>query len=554
MFKKFSSFFIAGLFLFELIFISVGCDLTFEKENIKGNGSTSLLDLTKIKAEREKAEKEKAEAEAQALAQAEAEAQAQAEAEKEEAQASDTGEDGLGAGESNQEGDINQTGEAESQQGNESLQGNESQQGQESLQDQESQAGQESQPDPQDPQETEEEFPPMPQMPEPKKLTLMVYMAADNDLESHAIQNLKAMEHADFDKMNVLVLLDRAQGYDETNGDWTDTRLFELVHDQSDGNYIISKRLRCPILSLSATSPTELDMGNFNVLRNFITFAKNEYEAEKYALIIWGHGTGWRYSDNQSRAVAIDDNSNNFICVSELGRALKNQGICVVGFDTCFAGIIENLYELKNACAYTVASPGVTPAEGWNYKELLEELSLSDFMTQTIAGQMAKSSRVSTSVFDNSRLQSLMESLEKFSESLSKSIVDSDSREEVFYSLLTLKSYSYSQYPCDLFLDLYSLADFYSAAGQTLLAENARILKNSIIRAAYTEKSDKVEVGIHFIPKDKGGMIAPGHSEDYKKNFNKTDQCLFIKESQWWVPTSEAASGSLLDKLFYRNY
>ena len=97
MFKKFSSFFIAGLFLFELIFISVGCDLTFEKENIKGNGSTSLLDLTKIKAEREKAEKEKAEAEAQALAQAEAEAQAQAEAEKEEAQTSDTVEDGSGA-------------------------------------------------------------------------------------------------------------------------------------------------------------------------------------------------------------------------------------------------------------------------------------------------------------------------------------------------------------------------------------------------------------------------------------------------------------------------
>ena len=37
-------------------------------------------------------------------------------------------------------------------------------------------------------------------------------------------------------------------------------------------------------------------MGNYNVLKNLINFAKSEYEAEQYALIIWGHGTGWRYS------------------------------------------------------------------------------------------------------------------------------------------------------------------------------------------------------------------------------------------------------------------
>ena len=39
---------------------------------------------------------------------------------------------------------------------------------------------------------------------ETKKLTLMVYMAADNDLESYALQNLKDMEHAGFSGMNIL--------------------------------------------------------------------------------------------------------------------------------------------------------------------------------------------------------------------------------------------------------------------------------------------------------------------------------------------------------------
>ena len=46
----------------------------------------------------------------------------------------------------------------------------------------------------------------------------MVYMAADNDLESEAIANLKQMEHSNFGKMNVLVLLDRAEEYDRNNG------------------------------------------------------------------------------------------------------------------------------------------------------------------------------------------------------------------------------------------------------------------------------------------------------------------------------------------------
>ena len=95
---------------------------------------------------------------------------------------------------------------------------------------------------------------------EPKKLTLLVYMAADNDLERYALQNLKALEQADFYRINVLVLLDRAENYDETNENWTDTRLFEVMHDNTNGNSIVSKRLDCPPLGLSKDSPSELDM------------------------------------------------------------------------------------------------------------------------------------------------------------------------------------------------------------------------------------------------------------------------------------------------------
>ena len=39
-----------------------------------------------------------------------------------------------------------------------------------------------------------------------KKLTLMIYMAADNDLESYALANLKEIEKALIQEVNVLLL------------------------------------------------------------------------------------------------------------------------------------------------------------------------------------------------------------------------------------------------------------------------------------------------------------------------------------------------------------
>ena len=395
--------------------------------------------------------------------------------------------------------------------------------------------------------------------PDPKKMTLLVYMAADNDLESYAIQNLKAMEHASFENMNVLVLLDRAQDYDETNDAWTDTRLFELVHDETDSNFIISKRLDCPILGISSTRQTELDMGNYNVLRNFITFAKNEYEAEKYSLIIWGHGTGWRYSpvsENHvsSRAVAIDDKSGSYMSVSQMGRALKNQGLCVVGFDTCFAGVFENVYEIRNSAAYTVASPGVSPSTGWNYRYLLEDLSECSFTPKEIARIMAQCSVVNTTIFDNSKLYDVMEKFEIFAENLSGTIKNAATRNAVLNDFPKIKSYSYRQYPCDLFIDIRAMADYYSTSSTSGLLQASRNLRAAIDRAASTTDSENAQIGLHVISLMASNVYAASHSIDYKKDYNNTDQCMFIKESQWWVPSLDGTSQSVLDKLFYWSY
>ena len=374
-----------------------------------------------------------------------------------------------------------------------------------------------------------------------KKLTLMVYMAADNDLESYALANLKAIEKSLIPEVKVLVLLDRSEAYDETCGNWTDSRLYEVIHDDSNNGSIASRRLDCPALGLSSSEATELDMANPSVLRNFIEFGKASYKSEKYALIIWGHGSGWK-------AFAIDDRSKTYMSVKELGDAVRGQGLSVIGFDTCFGGVIENIYEQKDCADFTVGCPGISPNSGWDYKNLFENLSAGDFSSASIAHAMGKCSRVDASVFDNSKVSSLMISFENFCKTLSESIQNENSRRQTLEKLFSVKSYSYSQYPCDMYLDLSAMAALYTSSADSSLSQAA------IGLSSLTEEMTASGIGLYFIPLESAHTMAAAHSEDYVRNDNKTNQSAFIKESRWWVPSLSGDSGSLLDKLFYTTF
>ena len=424
----------------------------------------------------------------------------------------------------------------------------------------------EPEPDPEPEPEIVPEPDPEPQPePEPevsKKLTLMVYMAADNDLESYALQNLKQLEQTVTDDLNILVLLDRADGYDETDGNWTDTRFFEVCRDDTGVGLLVSKRISCLSLGLSSSINTELDMANPNVLRKFVEYGIKSYKADKYALIIWGHGTGWRYVSNKSsecRAVAIDDKTGSYMRVSDLGKALRGQGLNVIGFDTCFGGVLENVYELRECADYTVACPGITPSAGWNYSGLIENLFEENsgaqdvqLTSQKIAAAMTASSCVESSVFINQNLSVFMSCFEAFSHALSSTIKTTSDKTRVLRELMDLKSYSYIQYPCDLYLDIFALAEKYKSSSDAQLKEAA---ENLLVVAGQTVLPGSAAatpgIGVHLIPLMASHTTSTTHSFDYLKNPNNQNQCDFIKESQWWVPTIEGKSGSLLDKLFY---
>ena len=393
------------------------------------------------------------------------------------------------------------------------------------------------------------------------KLTLIVYMAADNDLESYAMENLKQMELSNFSRINVLALVDRAEGYDETDGNWTDTRFYKISHDRTNGSNLVSKRLDCPALGISSESETELNMGNYQVLKNLVRYVESQYKTEKYALIIWGHGTGWRNSviaekslagESSVRAVAIDDKTGSYISVSELGKALENSSLSVIGFDTCFGGVIENIYELRNCADLTVASPGVTPAGGWKYREMLEKLSASDFSSDSIAEIFMTASNASATKFKNEKIENLVASFDDFCMELSIRIGSSMGRNEVFNSFRELKSYYSSSIPSELYLDLYSIAELYTDSEDDELARKASKVCSAIKLAAVTNKNENPEIGIYFADRNSTSTVSPTHPADYVKTLAKLDQCAFIKNTQWWAPTEKHDCSSLLDILFYQ--
>ena len=237
--------------------------------------------------------------------------------------------------------------------------------------------------------------------------------------------------------------------------------------------------------------------------------------------------------------------------VAELGKAVIDQGLNVIGFDTCFGGVLENIYELKNCTDFIAACPGVTPSVGWNYTALLES-SCSDPLS--FANSMCSSSSAQTSVYVNQKIPGLLEAFESFSKVLAESIKIESNRNENLDKLFNLKSYSYSQYPCDMYLDIFAIADFYSKSSDSNISKAANSLKQKLDEAIFTTQGKDKGIGIHFIPLVSSHVAASKHSTDYLKNKSVSPQCSFINENIWWVPTVEGNSGSLLDKLFYSNY
>jgi len=221
------------------------------------------------------------------------------------------------------------------------------------------------------------------------KWTIMVYMCADNNLESAAIADMNELEEVgSTSEVNILVQIDRAEGFDTTNGDWTGTRRYYIKKDSNAPGPLDYGTIVSPLAPWDGNNcETEVNMADPAELRDFVTWCVTRYPAQHYVLVLWDHGDGWtiwRTARVVPRAICVDNGGNEpaALDVDQVHAALEGlPRLDIIGFDACLMQMIEVAYEMRGVADIAVGSEESEPEEGWDYKEALAGLCADPYGT-----------------------------------------------------------------------------------------------------------------------------------------------------------------------------
>jgi len=198
----------------------------------------------------------------------------------------------------------------------------------------------------------------------------MVYMAADNDLEQFGIKDFLEMSSVGSNSdVNIVVQFDRTPEFDSTYDNWTDTRQGLIqAGDLPNSGW--------------GTSIGEANMGDPNNLKNFVNWGVANYPADKYALVIWDHGDGWR-SATATRGVAHDYQTGDYLENREVKAALAGvpENMDLIGYDACLMAMLEVAQQVKDEGSVFVGSQQLEPADGWPYDPILSQLKANPTWT-----------------------------------------------------------------------------------------------------------------------------------------------------------------------------
>ncbi len=357
-------------------------------------------------------------------------------------------------------------------------------------------------------------------------------MDGDNSLDGATVQDFNEMAKVgSSDNVTVVVLLDR--------------------RNEGASIYKVEKGV-----TLDKASPLvekgEVNMGDPDILEEFVNYAVSEFPSEKIALIFWNHGDGWRSVKKNSvyyKAASYDEDDGSgqtdALYMWEVVRALddlkngKNINIDLVGFDECLMGMIEVAIDLSNYTDSVVFSELTEPYDGWNYEKVLEsvadnpDISAYDFgkriVDSYVESYKSYSGEYTLAVLNSTLLMDIKDALESFV----LSYLSADNREELKRKILSARDSSieaddgYGNKGENTYVDLKNLFEnIYSNLPESNLKERA---------FSVLEATDKVYVGkvgninysglsIYF-PKEASsyeseyGFEVPSYSYYYGENY-----------------------------------
>jgi hypothetical protein len=362
----------------------------------------------------------------------------------------------------------------------------------------------------------------------------MVYLDADNNLESAGIDDINEMEMVgSTSEVNIVVQVDRVpysvlassnQGYadDTSNGNWTTTRRYYVTQDFNP--VLINSTLKIDL--------GELNMGDPQTLVDFANWAANNYPAKKYLLVIWNHGGGFR-SLNLAKDIAWDDtNGGDKITMPELEDALSmisaqiGKNIDIVGMDACLMAMTEVAYQIKDYADILVTSEESEPEGGWPYDTILSQLVSNPLMSpEELATDIVDKyiysypfSNVTQSAIDLSYIDSLASQLSN----LALAIMSDSLTPKSKYILASVSSQHYGDYD---FIDLYDLCN------KILIYSNSLEVKNIVLSIQQTLNSAVIKSGYSVVGVSRSRGLSIYFPYYYYHNYY--DYTNFAQDTSW---------------------
>ena len=373
------------------------------------------------------------------------------------------------------------------------------------------------------------------------KWTIMVYISADNDIEADCIDDFNEMETVGCnDDITIIVQMDRIDGYDDSNGDWTDTRRY-LVSKDTDTENINSYLIK---------NLGEKNMGSPSTLNDFQNWGRTNFHAERYALILLDHGMGI-----EGCCLDMTDSSDE-ISLPDMKEALPNgQEIDIIGFDACYMGVAEVFYQIRQKAEIVIGSEDIIPNEGWPYDSILNQLKQSPTMTGSeFASAIVNNyfnfyqNEGTLCAVDLTKFSSLTSGTAQQINELSMKLLSAmqDSTYGEYYIDIFEQALSYPKSYSGIYLDLYYLAEWLSDSDNVKPQDeesHAYLIRQKAawVKSYLTDGEQKCIIN----EKHRGEINAKGITIFLPKSTEKWNDNYYIYENLDW--TSDTNWDNMLD-------
>ena len=211
--------------------------------------------------------------------------------------------------------------------------------------------------------------------------TYMVYMAADNDLAAPGVEDIEEMEAAGSDpEVQVVIQAEfnpqefALRGCGASCANLPNFNTFRYLIGPTSGSVFGPNGSVTDIGNRDMTDPAQL--------REFVQWAKSAYPAERYALVLWNHGGGYR-----GLLQDITSSPGSDMSLAELRDALAGTGeLDLLNFDMCLMAGYETLVKLVGLAKVAVFSEENEPGDGDPYTEIIGAIQANPTVDAQVLG------------------------------------------------------------------------------------------------------------------------------------------------------------------------